>query len=274
MRIDIARRRLVLAGFFFGAVACGGSAGAGSGGGYQGRVLAISSTDFTGGVESVFFDLQASFQNSAPAGASPAAKQGCSCVGLAGIHGTVVSGDPGPPEPPPPTAGVLSIDEADGTLLASLSAPANDEAYWTRTEWTPGAGLSVTATGDAVDAFQGTLRTAALPSGITPSLGATPVVVDRSQGFGLSWTPGANPDDTVTLQIQSGCGPSCACTAPVSAGKFALDPTNLAAFDSVTGGACDTTLWLTVTSTSTATCLNATVDLVGQTTMTVPVSFR
>jgi hypothetical protein len=272
MRTNDGFMPLVLAGLAIGAVACSGQIDNAQGEPYQGQVLAISSTSYCGKALSTFYDVQSSFQTAAQASASPAVREGCSCARNLG-PGVVVSGQVGSPAPPPPNAGTLSITTASGTPVATLT-PTQFEAYWMHATWSPGADLDVTATGDTIDGFTGALRTAAPLTGLTPSLASPTVLVNRDEGFQLSWTPGGTGTDTVSLQILDDCGPSCTCTAPVSAGKINLDPSNLATFDSDSGESCNATLWLTVTSTSTASSGNATIDLVGQNTLTLEVSFK
>lgn len=197
MRIDSVRLPIISTALALMVFACGGQIDGANGEPYQGRVLALSSVSYTDGVKDVFYDVQDSFQAAALAAPGEGPSQGCSCARGFGKP-VVVSGEVGPPQPPPPTAGVLSVTTGAGTSLATLT-PQQGEAYWTHATWSPGIDLSVTADGDTVDGFAGLLRTAALPVGVTPALGASPVRVDRTRDFELSWTPG----QTVRTQCRS-----------------------------------------------------------------------
>lgn len=72
--------------------------------------------------------------------------------------------------------------------------------------------------------FGAALLTGAPLAGVTPSFDG-PVVIDRSQGFQVSWTPDQTPNELVMLtirQIAPGAETACFCVAADAAGDLFL----------------------------------------------------
>jgi hypothetical protein len=175
----------------------------------------------------------------------------------------------------PPDAGRITIAAPAGaTTVATLdysgnlygmsdlgwpwSVPLSDYAPVDSQPWSPGDSLRVLAAGNEVESFAGVLRTGPPLAGITPPIGPSPVIVDRSQAFEVSWTPEGNGDATVLLRLPRS-GSVCYCDAPDSAGRLVVDA-NLLSTLSVGQNGKITLARLTI---STVTSGNATIDLVG-----------
>ena len=89
---------------------------------------------------------------------------------------------------------------------------------------------------------------------MTPPIGSSTVVVDHTQPFEVSWTPGGNADATVLLGIPNGTG-ICYCDAPDTAGSLVVDA------DLLNPVSAEITLTrLTVSNVASS---NASIDLVG-----------
>lgn len=106
--------------------------------------------------------------------------------------------------------------------------PLSDYAAATSQPWNAGDVLKVVAQGNEVEAFSGVLRTGPALRGVTPPIGSSPVVVDHTQPFEISWTPEGDGDATVLLGIPNAEG-VCFCDAPDSAGALVVDSTLLSA---------------------------------------------
>jgi hypothetical protein len=174
-----------------------------------------------------------------------------------------------------PDAGEITIAAAVGaTTLATLAPgalyhgmsdlgwswfrPLSDYAAVDSQPWSPGDSLQVVAAGNEVESFSGVLRTGPPLAGIMPPIGPSPVIVDRSQAFQVSWTPEGKGDATVLLSLPRS-GSVCYCDAPDSAGRLVVDA-NLLSTLSVGQNGEITLARLTI---STVTSGNATIDLVG-----------
>lgn len=252
----------------------GGDAGlaGGSGGNAQGG--AVSGATYAGAVLALLTERDGTVTHSARAifATGPRPTIGgcpqCCC-------GSTERGLPLPIKPP--DASQISLLPADGsTALATLVpevfedgrgtfhattalgwswfAPLSDYAVVSSQPWNPGDTLTVLAQGNEVDAFSGLLRAGPALRGVTPAIGSSPVVIDHTQPFEISWTPEGDPDATVMLGIPNADG-ICYCDAPDSAGTLVVDSSLLSA---VSG---DISLArLTVSNVATS---NASVDLVG-----------
>jgi hypothetical protein len=265
-------------------VDCGkmSSGEADSGAPYTGIVLATVTQTETKNTYGVFAD----FTQGTPRATGGASQ---SCVCQEGIVLPVM----------PPDAGTLTIESASGAVLTTLT-PANENSAsgsysgtwdlganaWAYSPgnydtvvspaWTPGEALEVCATGDQVPAFSGSLHTGALLSGITPSIGAASVTVQRSQGFKVSWAPGPRSDDTVLLtlqQITSSTIATCTCTAPDSAGSVSIDSKRLLS-QYVATKQLSGTIWLARTTVTTVSSGNASIELIGEVMVTGPATFE
>jgi hypothetical protein len=144
----------------------------------------------------------------------------------------------------PPDASVITVQSASGPpALATLVpevfedgrgifhgmsdlgwawfAPLSDYAAVTSQPWDAGDTLQVLAEGNEVAPFSGLLHVGAAIAGLTPPLGSTPVIVDHTRAFEISWTPEGNGDATVLLGIPTGSG-ICYCDAPDAAGRLVV----------------------------------------------------
>lgn len=143
---------------------------------------------------------------------------------------------------PPPDAGAIELATADDTqVLASLVPDmgtlqgswlfnywgipgVSDYAAVVAEPWAPLETLRVTATGNAIHAFTGEVRTGAALSVLTPKITDEAVGVDRAGAFELAWAPESD-DEWVTLLLQqSGNGEQgfCLCSAPDNAGSLTV----------------------------------------------------
>jgi hypothetical protein len=91
-----------------------------------------------------------------------------------------------------------------------------------------------------------------------PPIGPSPVIVDRSQAFQVSWTPEGKGDATVLLSLPR-IGSVCYCDAPDSAGTLVVDANLLSTLSVGQNGE----IKLARLTISTVTSGNATIDLVG-----------
>jgi hypothetical protein len=161
-------------------------------------------------------------------------------------HCCCAGADRGLPYPrKPPDAGQITLAGAAGTPpLATLVPeafengsgtfhgmsdlgwswfwPLSDYAPAASQPWRPGDALGVRATGNEVESFSGALKTGPLLAGVTPPMGPSPIVVDHSRAFEISWTPAGTGDATVLLSLPYDGG-VCYCDAPDSAGRLVVD---------------------------------------------------
>jgi hypothetical protein len=135
----------------------------------------------------------------------------------------------------PPDAGKIVIAlAADATPLATLvpasfqggsgtfygmfdlgwpwAGPLSDYAPVDSQPWSAGDALQVLATGNEVEPFSGLLQAGPSLAGVMPPIGPSPVVVDHSQPFEVSWTPEGKGDATVLLSLPYDGG-ICFCDA-------------------------------------------------------------
>ncbi|HJX52801.1 MAG TPA: hypothetical protein VJ801_08555 [Polyangia bacterium] len=181
----------------------------------------------------------------------------------------------------PPDAGRITIAAAAGaTTLATLVpwafvdgygkfygmsdlgwswfSPLSDYGPVDSQPWSPGDALRVVAAGNEVESFSGALQTGAPLAGIMPPIGPSPVVLDRSQDFEVSWTPEGKGDATVLLSLPRS-GSICYCDAPDSAGRLVVDANLLSPLSVEQNGK----IKLARLTISTVASGNATIDLVG-----------
>ena len=140
----------------------------------------------------------------------------------------------------------------------SWFSPLSDYAPVDSQPWSPGDSLQVVAAGNEVESFAGVLRTGPPLAGIMPPIGPSPVIVDRSQAFQVSWTPEGKGDATVLLSLPRS-GSVCYCDAPDSAGRLVVDA-NLLSPLSVEQNGKITLARLTISTVASG---NATIYLVG-----------
>ncbi len=175
----------------------------------------------------------------------------------------------------PPDAGRITIAAATGaTNLATLDdsgdlygmsdlgwswfVPLSDYAPVDSQPWSPGDALRVLATGNEVESFSGALQMGPSLDGVTPPIGPSPVIVDHSQAFEVSWTPEGKGDATVLLSLPYDGG-ICYCDAPDSAGRLVVGANLLSP---ISAGQ-NVEIKLARLTISTVTSDNATIDLVG-----------
>jgi hypothetical protein len=181
----------------------------------------------------------------------------------------------------PPDAGKITIAAAGGaTTLATLApgafedgsgtyygmsdlgwswfVPLSDYAPMDSQPWSPGDALRVLAAGNEVESFSGALQMGTSFAGVMPPIGPTPVVVDHSQAFEVSWTPEGKGDATVLLSLPYDGG-ICYCDAPDSAGRLVVGANLLSPISAEQNGK----IKLARLTISTVASGNATIDLVG-----------
>lgn len=192
------------------------------------------------------------------------------------------STDHGLPVPQkPPDAGKIAILAAAGanTLATLVPAPFEDGSgmYYGMSDlgwpwfaplgdyapvdvqaWSPGDALRVLATGNEIESFSGVLETRRPLSGVEPPIGLSPVVIDHTRAFEVSWTPEGNGDTTILLSVPY-AGGICYCDARDSAGRLVVDASLLTPLSAEKKG----TIKLARLTISTVSSNNATVDLVG-----------
>jgi hypothetical protein len=120
------------------------------------------------------------------------------------------------------------FEDGHGTFHGTIDlgwswfAPLSDYAPVTSQPWNAGDTLKVLAQGNEVEAFSGVLRAGPALRGVTPPIGSSPVVIDHTRPFEISWTPEGDADATVLLGIPNADG-LCYCDAPDSAGALVVD---------------------------------------------------
>ncbi|MES1186596.1 MAG: hypothetical protein ABUL60_22475 [Myxococcales bacterium] len=143
----------------------------------------------------------------------------------------------------------------------SWFAPLSDYAAVTSQPWHGGDTLAVQAHGNEVAPFSGLLRAGVALAGVTPAIGAEPVVIDHAQPFQISWTPEGNGEATVLLGIPNATG-ICYCDAPDSAGTLVVPEDLLSPISGEISLA-----RLTISNVASS---NASIDLVGAVVQTGP----
>ena len=142
------------------------------------------------------------------------------------------------PTPTPVSAGGITIK--DGTTTIGTMSP-NGTTYPTLTsgttstlKWTDGDKLDVSAAGDTVHAFSGSVTTVSLLAGVQPALSFTqPTVISKSQNFTISWTSGTG---AVALTLtQTAAQGVITCESATDTGTFTVDKSLLANFTAVAG---------------------------------------
>ena len=259
--------------------------GAGSGVIYSGVVLArTTQSGTTSSSYGAFVDLTSEYPfylDSCP-GLGPSAGSCCCMIGMStpmpiqppdGATVTLTSADgastlatllPSTPTSTTTTIGLQTYGAWDlgrwGAVVPGCYAPVGSQP------WNPGDALRVSATGNQVHAFSGTLQTGSLFSGVTPSIGSAPLVIDHSQNFEVSWTPEGRDNESVLLRLGS-VPDFCYCTVPDSAAKVIVDSSLLSP-----GGTSTITLERLVISTASSD--NATITLIGAVELSGEVTFQ
>jgi hypothetical protein len=259
--------------------------GAGSGVIYSGVVLArTTQSGTTSSSCGAFVDLTSEYPfylDSCP-GLGPSAGSCCCMIGMStpmpiqppdGATVTLTSADgastlatllPSTPTSTTTTIGLQMYGTWDlgrwGAVVPGCYAPVGSQP------WNPGDALRVSATGNQVHAFSGTLQTGSLLSGVTPSIGSAPLVIDHSQNFEVSWTPEGRENESVLLRL--GAAPDvCYCTVPDSDAKVTVDSSLLSP-----GGTSTISLERLVISTASSD--NATITLIGAVELSGEVTFQ
>jgi hypothetical protein len=164
------------------------------------------------------------------------------------------------------SAGVITF--TDGTTPLAAISPGTDGAYAVGSDknvtvkWTPGDKITVSAAGDVVKAFTGSLTTVDDIAGVTPALSlTTEATVPIASNLDVTWTAGNATSMVVLLTAvkgKAGDG-SILCDVADSAGTVSV-PTAL--LSKLTTGDVGT-ITLTRSTVTTVTGSNATVELVG-----------
>jgi hypothetical protein len=218
----------------------------------------------------------------------------------------------GIPTPDPfrviPDAGTVRLATADGMTIATMAptystvddagsvssslygtwdlglwgfGPVSDYAEaMTLPPWNPGDALTVTASGDQVHAFSGTLLTGGRLQGVTPAMDGATVTIDRATPLVVSWTP-EGEDEDVGLLLQQTTPDSyvnCFCAVPDSAGSVSVDTSVLAGFVTTEDAGLQAQLAGSIAlerlRTTRITSDNATIALVGEVQTSGKVMFR
>ncbi len=232
---------------------------------YAGLVLATRAHDATGtshAVRALFTDKQRPVIGGCPE---------CCC-------GSTQRGTPVPKKPP--DAGRITL-AADTTTLATLDPAVfkgasgthygmSEELGWPWFSllgdyapvkcgpWDAGDILQVMAAGNEVEAFSASLPTGPPLTGVVPSLGSSPLLVDRSKSFTISWRP-QDQGEAIVLLRMSFVGGLCICDAPDAAGRLVMEANLLNPTSNDKSG----TIKLSRLTVSTVASSNAIIDLVG-----------
>jgi hypothetical protein len=122
------------------------------------------------------------------------------------------------------SAGNIQVDPGGGMPVLSLVGSAQyGYALQSPTLWVPGDVLRVTAAGQTVQSFSGSLQTVAPLEGVVPAMGTGPAPateIDRMQDFSVQWTPGSVAGAEVGLWFDTSGSWIIACTAADAAGKL------------------------------------------------------
>ena len=195
----------------------------------------------------------------------------------------------------PTDAAAVTLTSAEGTRTLAMLAPVGLGGNWipdlgpgwrwinsaytlvASQPWKPGDALAVSATGNQVHAFSGTLHTGAPLSGVTPVIGPAPVIIDLTQNFEVSWSPEGISGEIVLLMLRRG-GLTCYCIVPDAAAKVTVDSSVVGGFGNAyyvgTGEPPSGTILLDRLVTSTASGDNATIALIGEVMQTGTVTFQ
>jgi hypothetical protein len=126
------------------------------------------------------------------------------------------------------SAGVLTVDDGSkkiATLDFNADAGGIYNAASVSPGWSPGDTLSVSATGDTIPAFSGSIVAPHEIEGETPSFSLlSPLKVSISTPLVIAWTPSS---DGATMKLvlgndANGNSGSVGCSLPESAGKFTI----------------------------------------------------
>lgn len=140
----------------------------------------------------------------------------------------------------------------------SWSRPLGDYGPVECQPWSTGDVLHVLATGNEVESFSEDLRTGPPLTGVVPSIGPSPVVVDHGQQFTISWSPQNRRDATMLLTLPY-AGGICFCDAPDWAGQLVVDANLLSPISAEKNGKIKLSR-LTITTVASG---NSSLDLVG-----------
>lgn len=126
------------------------------------------------------------------------------------------------------SAGTIKIARSGnllGTMVPSSAIyPSLSSSSTPTLAWTAGDMLTVSATGAAVHAFSGNVKTVALFANVSPGLSTTALPMSRTSNFTISWTKAAGD---VSLYFSVGVQ-SILCAAPSDPGSFTIDKSLLA----------------------------------------------
>jgi hypothetical protein len=218
----------------------GGDSGAGDGGTgsetggslpYEGELTATSTPvkEADGGANTVFTITGAFFPTPATTPTMPTCPANGTSSGSCCYIPPAVASDAGVMNDAGTVAAVSAgtITIKDGTSnIAALSPLMNGGGYAITSgtmnpsvTWTPGDMLSISAAGDTVQAFTGSLTTADDFAGVTPAPSTTATPVPLSSDFAISWTAGNGTNVTALLAVKSG---TITCQVSDSAGTVSV----------------------------------------------------
>jgi hypothetical protein len=170
------------------------------------------------------------------------------------------------PTPTAVSAGGITIKDGNttiGTMTPNgTTYPALSSGTTNTLKWTDGDSLAVSAAGDTVHAFSGSVTSVALLAGVTPALSFAPgTTISKSQNFTISWTAGTGAISLVLTQTAA--QGVITCSATTDPGTLTVDKSLLANFTALTGA-----IVLSRTSTADASPDNADVTLSSSTSTT------
>jgi hypothetical protein len=162
--------------------------------------------------------------------------------------------------PTPVSAGGITLKDG-ATTIGTMSPTgttytALNSGTTNTLKWTDGDSITVSAAGDTVHPFSGSVATVTLFAGVSPALSFVPgTTISKSQNFTISWTAGTG---ATSLLLSEGniVGGTISCTATTDPGTFTIDKSLLASLTSLTG-----TITLSRTNEADASPDNATITL-------------
>jgi hypothetical protein len=161
---------------------------------------------------------------------------------------------------------VITASDRQGAALSNY-------AIATSQPYDAGAALGVSAPGNAVGAFAGTLQTPQQLSGVSPALASGAVTIDTTHELTVTWTPEGRANETVVLVLEGLTTDlnltTCFCNASDFAGSLVVDAGVMGQFQPTNG-----TIMIERILTTTTSADDATITLVGSDVTTASVLFQ
>jgi hypothetical protein len=137
--------------------------------------------------------------------------------GGAGVHVTFLS------------AGVITVDDGSKTI-ATLNFSATGESYEADSQtdsslkWSPGDALGVSAAGETIPAFSGSIAAPKDIAGVAPALSfGAPTAISTGKDFVLSWTPSSDDGQMkLVLGNEKNTYKTVSCTVAEGAGSVSV----------------------------------------------------